>query len=247
MIIDDQVWLYFLAVLLSVIGAIVQTAFGFGMGVVAAPWLLMLNPLFIPGPLMVAVLVQCLLMAIKNRHDLDIHGLESAFVGRIPGTMLGIWLLSHLSHEALSIVVGVVVLLGLLASLTRLNIKPTPVSMFFASLVSGIFASSTSVGGPPMALLMQHEDSRHSRANLAGYFIYGSVLSIIAMVPTGHFGWEQLRLAGILVPGTVVGFYLCMKLPLQRWQQFMHPGILAICALSGSLAIIKGVLTLLHH
>ena len=50
---------YFLAVLLSAIGAIVQTVFGFGMGVVAAPWLLMLNPLFILGPMMLAVLVQC--------------------------------------------------------------------------------------------------------------------------------------------------------------------------------------------
>ncbi len=216
------------------------------MGAVIAPWLLMINPLFIPGPLMLAVLVQCLLMATENRKNLDIRGLESAFIGRIPGTIIGIWLLTLVSEEVLSIFVGALVLLGVFVSITRFNIKPTQTNMFLASLASGVFASSTSVGGPPMALVMQHEDSGHIRANLAGYFIFGSIISILAMIPVGHFGWEQLKLSFILMPGTLLGFYLCTKLPLQRWERFMHPGIMILCALSGSLALVKGVLDMMR-
>lgn len=237
---------YIPAILLSLLGAVIQTAFGFGMGAVIAPWLLMLNPLYIPGPLMLATLVQCLLMAAKNRHNMDIRGLESAFIGRIPGTVIGIWLLTLVSEEALSICVGVVVLLGVLVSITRLNIKPTRSAMFLASLVSGVFASSTSVGGPPMALVLQHEDAGNIRANLAGYFIFGSIISILAMIAVGHFDWEQLKLSVILMPGTLLGFYLCTKLPLKRWERFMHPGIMILCGLSGSLALIKGVLDLMR-
>ncbi|USE36160.1 sulfite exporter TauE/SafE family protein [Endozoicomonas sp. SCSIO W0465] len=237
---------YILAILLSILEAIVQTAFGFGMGAVIAPMLLMLNPLFIPGPLMLAVLIQCLLMAAKNWRDLDAHGLESAFVGLIPGTLMGVWLLSTVSEEVLSIIVGAVVLLAVFVSSTQLNIKPTPATMFIASMVSGVFASSTSVSGPPMALVMQHEDSGHIRANLAGYFVISSILSILAMIPVGHFGWEQLKLAFILMPGTLLGFYLCMKLPLHKWERFMHPAIMILCSLSGSLALAKGALNLMR-
>ena len=121
---------YFLASLIVLVGSVVQTAFGFGIAVVAAPLLIVLEPRLVPGPLVVAALAQCVLMMVQNRRELDIRGLGSAFVGRLPGSAMGAFLLTLFSTQMLSIAVGFIVLLAVVVSLSRLKVRPTPATMF---------------------------------------------------------------------------------------------------------------------
>lgn len=233
---------YFLASFLVMIGAVVQTAFGFGMAVVAAPLLIMIEPRLVPGPMVVAALVQCVLMMLQNRRELDVRGLSSAFVGRIPGSIAGVYLLTLFSTQMLSIAVGGIVLLAVALSLSKWTVRPTPKTMFWASMASGICGSATSIGGPPMALLMQHEQATRIRANLAGYFIYGCCISLIALVAVGRFGAEEFKMSLMLIPGSLLGFYLCRWIPLYRIESQMRPAILGICTLCGLFSITRGIL-----
>ncbi len=232
----DLFWCSFLVLL----GAIIQTVFGFGMAIVAAPLLIMIEPRLVPGPLVFAAMVQCILMAHQNRRDLDPAGLTSAFIGRIPGSIAGAFILTLVSTPILSIGVGVVVLIAVAFSLGRFKILPTPVSMFWASMVSGFLGSATSIGGPPMALLMQHEQAGKIRANLAGYFIYGCVITLISLYIIGRFGMEELMLSLWLVPGAVLGFVVCRWLPFYRLGDNLRPAILGICVVSALFAIVRG-------
>lgn len=230
-----------LAAAIICLGSMVQTAFGFGMAVVAAPLLVLIHPTLVPGPIVMAAMVQCMLMAWQNRKSLDGKGLGSAFIGRIPGSIAGAVLLALVSAQWLSIAVGVVVLLGVVFSLGKFKLRPTPKSMFWASVLSGFFGSSTSVGGPPMALLLQHEKASAVRGNLAGYFIYGCVVSLIVLAVIGRFGWQELYLSCWFVSASVIGFFLCRWLPVYRLGDNLRPVILGICTLAALLAIGRGM------
>jgi hypothetical protein len=223
--------------LLVMLGSLVQTAFGFGMAVVAAPVLVIVYPAALPGPLVAAALVQCILMASRNRRHIDMAPLSSAMVGRIPGSFLGAWLLTVFSPAGLSVFVGIAVLLAVFASLGRVNIRPGTHSMFWAGFLSGVFGTSTTVGGPPIALLLQHQAATHLRGNLAVFFIYGCLISLAMLALMGRFGAKELWLSLYLMPWTILGFYLCQRLPLYRYESLMRPAILGLCALSGLTAI----------
>ncbi len=228
--------------LLVLLGAMVQTAFGFGMAVVAAPLLVIVYPAALPGPLVAMALVQCLLMAQRHRQHIELAPLASAMVGRIPGSLLGAWLLTVISPEGLSVFVGVAVLLAVVVSLSAFKLHPSRRSMFWAGALSGVFGTSTTVGGPPMALLMQHQASAHLRGNLAAFFIYGCLVSLLMLALMGRFGWAEIQLSLYLLPWAVLGFYLCQRLPLQRMEASLRPAVLALCALSAVTAIISGLL-----
>ena len=53
------------------VGATVQATVGFGLGLVAAPVLLLIEPMLVPGPLMASGVILTLLMAYRERQDLD--------------------------------------------------------------------------------------------------------------------------------------------------------------------------------
>ncbi len=223
------------------IGSLVQSAFGFGMAVIAAPLLVMFYPAALPGPLVAMALVQCLLMAMRHRRQIELAPMAGAMVGRIPGSLAGAWLLTVFSTEGLSIFVGIAVLLAVVASVGAVKIRPTRTSMFWAGAVSGVFGTSTTVGGPPMALLMQHQAAAHLRGNLAAFFIYGCLISLAMLALIGRFGREELVLSLYLLPWTVAGYFLCQQLPLYRIEHRMRPAILLLCAISGLTAIVSAL------
>ncbi|MGE4605929.1 MAG: sulfite exporter TauE/SafE family protein, partial [Myxococcota bacterium] len=60
------------------IGSAVQGAAGFGLGLIAAPVLLLLDPRWVPGPLMASGVTFTILVAYKERADIDLMGLRFA-------------------------------------------------------------------------------------------------------------------------------------------------------------------------
>ena len=67
-------------------------------------------------------------------------------------------------------------------------------------------ATTTSIGGPPIAMLYANEPGVRMRGTLAAFFLVGSFLSIGALAVAGEFDTESLRLTALVVPGVVVGF-----------------------------------------
>ncbi|MCP5118561.1 MAG: TSUP family transporter, partial [bacterium] len=78
-----------LASTVVLLGSVIQGSVGFGLGILAAPLLLLINPILIPAPLLSAALVLTLLVARREHQSIDLHGVAWAVVGRIPGALLG--------------------------------------------------------------------------------------------------------------------------------------------------------------
>jgi uncharacterized membrane protein YfcA len=80
--------------------------------------------------------------------------------------------------------------------------------LFTAGAASGFMATAAGLGGPPVALVYQHESGLRLRGTLAAYFIVGTVLSLVALAWAGRFGADEMRLSLFLIPGTVLGYFM---------------------------------------
>ena len=198
-----RLWLPVLAANAAVaFGAAVQGAVGFGMALVAAPLLVLIRPELVPGPLLINGLALTLLVARRERDSIDLFGVKWALVGRVPGVALGALALASVPADAMSLLVGLAVLAGVALGLARVKLSPSPRILLGAGLLSGVFGTIASIGGPPLALVYQHEPGPRLRGTLAGYFIVGALMSLAALIPIGRYGASELTWTLLLLPGT---------------------------------------------
>ena len=172
-----------LVTVLVAAAACVQGAAGFGMALLAAPLLTLVDRSFAPAPLVLAVLPLSLLVAQRDWAHLDRGGLVWAIGGRLPGVVLGAVAAAALSEHTLALVLGVAVLVAVGLSMVTARLRPTPGTLVSAGFASGFMGTTTSVGGPPMALVYQRSDGPAFRSTLAIYFAAGAVMSLTAV---GH-------------------------------------------------------------
>src|SRR3954471_22986252 len=162
------------------VGAAVQGGVGFGINVVAAPILAVLDPDLVPGPALAVGFALTVLVATRDRASLDRRGLEINLAGRVPGTIVGALFLASIPKSAVTIVVGCAVLVAVVLNLLRLALRPTPLALLISGVVSGFASTVSSVGGPPTAIVYANEPGPVARATLAFIFVVGSVMSLVA-------------------------------------------------------------------
>ncbi|MCW8327378.1 sulfite exporter TauE/SafE family protein [Photobacterium sp. SDRW27] len=222
-------------------GCFVQSTVGFGMAIVAAPIVYFFEPRFVPGTITLVGLVLALINMWQYRTMLSFKGLTAAFIGRIPGTVVAGFLLLYITAESLALVLGIGVLLAVVISLMKVRLKPTPKALFWAGFASGVMGTSTSIGGPPMALVLQHAEAGKLRANLAGYFAFSCVLSLMALSATGHFSWWHFKYGMMILPAPLLATWLAYKVQHLIKAEWLRYALLVLCSVSGVIAIWQGV------
>lgn len=233
-----------IAMLLVFIGAFVQSATGFGLAVVASPLLILLAPEYIPGPIIIVGLFLALINAFKYRSTISIGGLKHAIIGRIPGTVAGGALLYYIDIGQLSLLLGIIVLLAVLISLLPIKLHPTPKRLMFAGFLSGFFGTSSGIGGPPMALLLQHQQAQFIRANLAAFFVVSCVMSLLIQIPIGYMSLAHLYLSLPLLPASYLGYFVAMRFVDRLSQDLVRKASLVLCFAAGLGAVYSGLMAM---
>jgi len=226
-----------IAMFLIFVGSYVQTAIGFGLAIVAAPLLFSVSPDYVPAPIVICALFISLLNAIKLRSDISIGGLKMALIGRVPGSIAGGILLVMVSSDVLALWLGLLVWFAVLVSLLPYRIEPTPARMVVAGFFSGFFGTSRSIGGPPMALLLQHQEANQLRGNLSAFFLFSSIISLVIQVPAGYLNMHHVMLSIPLLPAAWLGYALARKTTHALPKEKIRIGALALCVISGTTAI----------
>lgn len=230
-----------IAIIIVAIGTSIQTALGFGLAMIAAPLLLLLDRALVPGPLIVAALTLVVWMAYKEREAIDLSTFKVALLGRCLGTPPAAWLLGTMSAAAFDLIFGGLVLLAVAISLIHGNIRPTPRAVFFATIASGFMSTISSIGGPPVALVYQNSKGPELRANLSVLFILGCTISLIALMIIGRFKWADFQYAGVLIIGVILGVLISGPVKKMLDRQAVRPYLLGLCFISASLVIIKAL------
>jgi hypothetical protein len=189
-------------------GAVVQGSVGFGAALVAGPFLLLLDRSFLPGPMVLAGTTLGAMMGLREWHAVNRPGVAVALGGRLIGLTPAVLLMGLLSDAQFAIACATIILAAVVVSVAGWHVKPTLRNTFIAGAISGFTGTLAAIGGPPMALLYQHETGDRLRGTIAVFFFLGGILSIVALALSGHFGLRELALSAVLLPGVVVGFLL---------------------------------------
>ncbi|MCP3811514.1 sulfite exporter TauE/SafE family protein, partial [Mycobacteriaceae bacterium Msp059] len=131
-----------------VLASCMQASIGFGMGMLAAPIVAIVDPGLIPGTLIMLATMVTLMVVVREREDIDLAGTGWALAGRVPGTVAGALLLVVMPGELLAYALSAVVLGGV--ALTSMGWIPAPRrrNLVLAGATSGLLGTATSIGGP---------------------------------------------------------------------------------------------------
>jgi uncharacterized membrane protein YfcA len=206
--VDLDTGVLLLAGLGVLVGAVVQGCVGLGLGLVAAPVMALVDPTLVPATILLVTSALPVLTAVRELDDVDWSGLRFALGGRLPGVVLGSWIVVTQPPRTTAVVVAVVVLGAVVLSATSWEARPTPRSLLVAGVVSGVSGTATSIGGPPVAMLYQRASGSTLRSTMGMYFLVGNVLSVTALAVAGEIGQRELLRALALLPFALAGFWI---------------------------------------
>lgn len=225
----------------TLVGAAIQGGIGFGMNLVAVPMLALVAPETLPATAIMLGIPISVTMLRYEFADLDRAGIGWVLGGRIPGTLIGVWVVATVTTSVLQVLIAALVLGFVAASALAPPIpvrRPTQVT---AGAVSGVTGTAAGIGGPPVALLYQHHRGPVMRSTLAASFFIGTFLSLGALAVGGQVTDDQLVVGLLLAPVVVIGSVLGRRLHAVLDRGWLRPAVLVFSALA-SLGVLADAL-----
>jgi len=224
-----------------VIGAAVQGLVGLGLGLVAAPVTMMLEPQLMPDLMLWLAMLLPMGTLAREHQDIYWRGLGWSLGARAPGTVVGVALVAAFSTRSLGIAVGLMVLLTVLLTARAVVIPVNRGTLVAAGFASGITGTATSIGGPPLAILLQHRRPRQIRTTLAVYFLLGAALSLTGLLVAGRLEPQILLLAVLLSPCLVLGLALARLLHGVVPRDRARWAVLGVCGSSAVVLLVRSL------
>lgn len=232
-------WVYGLMAVLILGSAFLQGVGGVGFTMFAAPVALMISPELVPGPLLTLGGLATLLTAMRERHNIAWEPASFALGGRAVGALIAVLALSHLAPSFLGLVFAGLILLAVALSASGLKFAITRSNAGIAGLASGVMGTLTSVGSPPLAIIMQYSTPATIRATIGAILACGATVSVGMLAASGHYGLHDLSLSATLFPFLFVGFWLSNRARHHISGPVLRRGLLVFCAVSAVALAIK--------
>ena len=194
--------------LMVLTGACLQGVGGLGFAMFCAPVAVLAFPELVPGPLLVLGCPLALLASLREYHAIEWTTAGYTLLGRVGGAVLAALVLQVLSGATLSVLFGLLILLGVGLSVRGWAVRSSPLASTTAGLASGLMGTITSSGGPPLAIGMQNLPPAPLRATLGMVFFLGSGISLTALAAVGKTGLKDLAIGVLLLPWMMAGFAL---------------------------------------
>lgn len=226
-----------IAGIIVLFGAVVQGSVGYGMNLLGGPLLLLIDPAFVPVPTLVLAIAHTAMGALRERSHTDWRSVGWAMTGRIPGNLLGLLAITTLPLAGVNVAVAVCVLVCVGLSLVSWHPLPSKRGLFLAGTASGTFGTTSSIGGPPIALLYQNIKGPTTRATLSSYLVLASLSSLGILAAAGEVATHELLLAAALLPFMFAGFALSSPLRKYLHGSAMRYAVLGV-ATTGAAALL---------
>lgn len=235
------VWTIGLIGLVVLVGGFVQATIGLGLGLLGAPLIALLEPQLVPTLLLLLAIPVSTAVLVVERHHIDWRVVAWTLPARVPGTLLGVWLVSAIAGRWLGIAVAVMVLAAVALALHTVEVRQTPATLVGAGFVAGAAGTAVAIGGPPMAIVLAHRPPREVRGTLSMFFVAGSVMSVVGFAVAGELPRSSVVLALAYLP------LLAIAIPLGGWANHRMPrerfrrGVLALCAGSAVVLLVRSL------
>lgn len=223
-----SIYLFGLICVFVAVSCMTQAAIGFGGNLIAMPLVALVEPDLVPAAVLIAVTAQNSLMMARDRDAIQVRSVASALAGRALGTVMAIVVLRHISDDGLQAAVAVTVLILVVLTAAGRAPRRTTSTMVGAGTVSGFFAATAGIGGPPVALMFHDDSGPNVRGSMGGFFVVGTTITLVGLAVAGRLGAHELRWGLALAPAAVVGFFLSGPLLPVVDRGYMRPAILVV-------------------
>jgi uncharacterized membrane protein YfcA len=236
------------AVLALFVGAVLQSATGFGFALVSAPILFaLLGPReAVTAGAIVAILLNGLTLATEGRRpQVLVRDAVALVAWSLPGLALGVLALHEVPRRPLSVVVALAVLAGLALRVRSRRgaavARPRGWHVPVAGMAAGALGTSTSLNGPPLVfcLLARRASPRQTRDTLAAIFLAEAVLGLPALVLSSTFTMPRAIVALLIagLAGQLLGRRAFGWLRGERYER----AVLAALALTAIVAVATSI------
>lgn len=221
------------------LAAFVQATTGVGFALIVAPVLAFLAPDLLPVSLLVLMLPLNVYVAWRERAALDRRGAAWITAGRVVGTFGGLWVLSALSASALGVLIGAATILAATATLFMPSFRPGQRAFAAAGIITGITETATGIGGPPLALVYQHQAAAILRATIAFCFLVGELVSLAFLGVAGRASMAQFTAAALLLPALALGAALSHYAHQRFNGRVLRVFVLVFAVASGAVLVVR--------
>lgn len=221
------------------VGAFVQSSIGFGMAVVAAPFIVLAEPTLMPGALLVTTFSLPVVQLTHGVTDIAWGPLGWALAGRLLLTPLGVAVVALFSARAIAAIVGALILATVAVSVRTVSVSATPPASFAAGAISGVSGTASSIGGPFMALVLQGERPERVRSTLAAFFLVGAAMALTGLALAGQLTREQLVVGAAWLPFLGVGYAVAAPLRRRLDRERLRRAVLWFCTVAGVTVIVR--------
>jgi hypothetical protein len=154
-------------------------------------------------------------------------------------TFAGLWVLAVFSLGHRNMLIGAATVLAAMATLIAPSFRPGRRAYVVAGAITGITETATDIGGPPLALVYQHQAAPILRSTIAFCFLVGELISLAVLAVAGRASWSQFVAATIFVPPLVVGALLSRLLHDCIGGQLLRTFVLLFAMVSGAVLLIR--------
>ena len=229
-------------------GSLFQGLLGFGAALVAAPLALVFVEKAIAVPaLTVAGLALNAFLVMSIREPMRGRILVPLIWSSLIGVPAGLLILTRVPLSGLQIGAGLLsvtfaILISRSSVLPGSSLRLAPL----AGALSGALSTSTSMGGPPVVLLLAHGRLPRDeyRRTLAGFFLYAGAVSMVFFAVGGVFSTSALVYGLVAVPGAVIGGLGGHRVSVMVPHEHFRAIALGAVGLTGVVAVAAGLAAL---
>lgn len=222
-------------------GAFAQGVAGFGLALLIGPLLNILDPVFLPGPVVMLVCVITALMAYNGRKAISVPSVKRTIGGYLLGTVLAAALISSLPQRETAFLLSALILAAVGMSVFGIKVPSGSGTLFSAGIVGGFMGTVSGVGLPPLALALQNESGPTLRGTLACVGFISIIMAQIALIIVGKLGVRELMIALTLAPAVLAGFLASVKAAAFCDNGYTRPVVFLVSALSAVILIIRNI------
>ena len=230
-----------LVVALGIVGGLVQGTVGFGLGVVASPVIALVRPDLVPVVILVGSSALPIAALVAEWRHVDWRAFAWTLAGRLPATVAGVAIVALVSTRVLQGFVGLVVLLMAVLSIVKVSVPRNGATLASAGALGGVTGTASGIGGPPIAIVMSHDEPAVARATLGVIFLTGSLMSLGGLALAGEAPATSLLAGLVMLPATLIGFAASLVVRRHVSRAGFRTAVLALSGVAAVVLLVKAI------
>ncbi len=225
---------------ISFFACLVRSTLGFGESLIAVPLFLLFLPIEVAVPLSVMLsIIIALVIVIQDHAKIHFQSAKWLVIYAILGIPLGLFVLIYGNETFVKIILGFLIILYSLYSLSKKKIgvptkKNNRLWLFICGFLSGVLGGAYGLNGPPLVVYGNFKKwtAKHFRATLQAYFLPASLMGAIGYYTKGLLTQEVnyyfLLSLTTAIPAIFLGRYLNHKLNDNSFFKYVYWSLIII-------------------